>query len=281
MVAEYHHVVDEGKGEVADTTFIQQYLRRTMDRLFIAGYLFLHGTELHIARHYRRESMRTINESLDPVEVARAVWLEARMSAAEELAIRGLGQYAILWSMNMGFEGLPPRPGSESDPRRNGGTERLLNLRAVPIPDNEVVIDASHIKWPYYVVLDRKYQAGIEAIPGVPVIVPSLIKGTELKSLVDSAPPAQPSVPHRPQTGSVGAHSNPDYFARRGGQTVHRVEAILSHRPLTEARRAVKWYKVRWAEDFEDKETWVHDNDVSTVLIHAYWQKLEADIPPQ
>ncbi|KAI1469000.1 uncharacterized protein F4812DRAFT_353973 [Daldinia caldariorum] len=281
VLAEYHHFVDKEKGEVNDTSFLQQYMGRSVDRLWIAGHFFKNGVELHMARHFIKESRRIIKESPNPLDVTRSIWLKERTSADEQLAIAGLGQFALLWNMNVGFGGLPPRPGFEPDPRRNGDIERLLGLRVVPVPDSEVVVDTNDIKWPYYVKLEQQYQAGIEPIPDIPVIVPSIVKGTRLESLVDPMPSAQFSGSHTLKTGSVGTRSNPGNLARKGGKTVHRAEAVVGHWPLTEARNAVKWYKVRWAEDSGDKETWENNHHISAELIHVYWQRLDADTPPQ
>ncbi|KAI0843847.1 hypothetical protein F5Y00DRAFT_267164 [Daldinia vernicosa] len=61
---------------------------------------------------------------------------------------------------------------------------------------------------------------------------------------------------------------------------VHDVEALVGHHPPHAARPAVKWYKVRWEGDWEnDKETWERVADISTQLVDAYWEKLNAETP--
>ncbi|KAI1483203.1 hypothetical protein F4774DRAFT_416746 [Daldinia eschscholtzii] len=326
----YHHFVDEAKGEIKDISFLQQYVGCSLEQLYIAAWLFKSGVELTLATQFLKASPRFVIGPSEAAELANGSWLRERLRAAKNRAIDNLGQFAILWNMNMGYGALPPRPGSEIDPRLNGQTSRLLCLRAVQPLEDEIMIDTNPTPWPYYLELEPQFRGGLHPVGGHFSISSSIKEGKSLKSFMDSmfstdpnynslslpktrqpeitpnpgmahgfpttlnfsmpssttlsttAPLAHPPGLPTPNT-HVDTHSDPgnaNSNIKGNPKKVFRVEALVGHRPLHVPRKAVQWYKVRWSETFEDKETWERYYDVSKELIDAYWNTLDADNPP-
>ncbi|KAI1204178.1 uncharacterized protein F4807DRAFT_465905 [Annulohypoxylon truncatum] len=213
----YHHFVDEASGETNNTSFLSAYFGYNPSLLSLAGWFFKAGVEFALADKYRSQISQRLagmverdnGQARDMMDLTERTDLEARYSHLTYVincSRQVLGQFAMLWDLNTGPGGLPPRPGGNPNPEFNAPLSRRLNLRT----HGWVKRDDSPFYWPQLIQLWPNFEAGFLPFGDDPSVVH--FGSTTMESQIDLNP-----------MNDVNS-SNPDVELE--GQTPH---GVLNH----------------------------------------------------